>query len=442
MLYIEEQEKMLLFDFIVIKPIGFGASMGQNMAQGSSGNMNKGHIINAGILYIMESGLMKVLSTTGAVLLEKNIGFDINPTGIVEDQLMSVISNSNPDDMFVMILTKAGRVYTYPIALEKKFDTSHIMRNLTEDADTAERESPGPDDIVASNFTREERKKLRMAQFQQVQYEYMFQDLEQPEINIDTLLAQKYDGLEGPNEYKDMIYFFAKGKQHAVMVHNSQNLVVLALAKQEVSLLRLAKTEPIQTIQRFSAFVLVQYSRSIDFVLFDKQVVLDTVSRIILTEDILKMQQDVSSQRFLFVQTKHQVILYDCEPLLQEQFTQVQIVQSKIKGCQFVKKLVSDSRADDVIINFKAVQNAVILYFESGKIEILYTRDLLEGIKRGTYNLDQIISQPLIKMQTLTEDDLIMKRNDFSTVSQAKTQLNSMFLHVGQVDNKRALVAT
>lgn len=188
--------------------------------------------------------------------------------------------------------------------------------------------------------------------------------------------------------------------------------------------------------------MLVQYSRSIDFVLFDKQVVLDTVSRIILTEDILKMQQDVSSQRFLFVQTKHQVILYDCEPLLQEQFTQVQIVQSKIKGCQFVKKLVSDSRADDVIINFKAVQNAVILYFESGKIEILYTRDLLEGIKRGTYNLDQIISQPLIKMQTLTEHDLIMKRNDFSTVSQAKTQLNSMFLHVGQVDNKRALVAT
>lgn len=125
--------------------------------------MNKGHIINAGILYILESGLMKVLSTTGAVLLEKNIGFDINPTGIVEDQLMSVISNSNPDDMFVMTLTKAGRVYVYPIVLEKKFDTSHIMRNATEGEDGVESEGLGPDDIVASNFTREERKKLRLA---------------------------------------------------------------------------------------------------------------------------------------------------------------------------------------------------------------------------------------------------------------------------------------
>lgn len=134
-----------------------------------------------------------------------------------------------------------------------------------------------------------------------MQYEYVFADLEQPEVNIDALLSQKYDGLTSPNEYSNMIYFFAKGKQHVVMVHNSQNLVVLNLGRKEVSLLRRQKEEPIKSIQRFSAFVMVQYARSIDFVLFDKQVVIDTVSKIILTDEIQKMQQDVSSQRFLFV---------------------------------------------------------------------------------------------------------------------------------------------
>ena len=42
---------------------------------------NKGHVVNAGLLYILESGMMKIISTTGALLVEKNIAFDINPSG-------------------------------------------------------------------------------------------------------------------------------------------------------------------------------------------------------------------------------------------------------------------------------------------------------------------------------------------------------------------------
>lgn len=48
------------------------------MQDNSAGKLNRGHVINAGILYIVESGLMKILSTTGAILAEKNIGFDIS----------------------------------------------------------------------------------------------------------------------------------------------------------------------------------------------------------------------------------------------------------------------------------------------------------------------------------------------------------------------------
>ena len=63
--------------------------------------------MQAGILYVLESGLMKILSTTGALLLEKNIAFDISPsTGLIEGEIASIVSSPNPDDMHVAILTK------------------------------------------------------------------------------------------------------------------------------------------------------------------------------------------------------------------------------------------------------------------------------------------------------------------------------------------------
>jgi hypothetical protein len=91
------------FDYVNIKPIGMSASAGRRNSQEG---VNKGHIVNAGVLYVLESGLMKILSTTGALLLEKNIGFDVAPTGNVGDSLASVISSPNPEDMFVTCLTK------------------------------------------------------------------------------------------------------------------------------------------------------------------------------------------------------------------------------------------------------------------------------------------------------------------------------------------------
>jgi hypothetical protein len=78
-------------------------------------SFNTGHIVNAGILYILESGLMKVISTTGALLLEKYIGFDINPSGMMqdEDEIASIISSPIPDDMHIVILTKNGKIIKY-----------------------------------------------------------------------------------------------------------------------------------------------------------------------------------------------------------------------------------------------------------------------------------------------------------------------------------------
>jgi len=67
---------------------------------------------------------MKLLSTTGALLAEKNIAFDINAGGIGDDEISGIISNPNPEDMYAVILTKKGKLIKYKINLEKQIDPS------------------------------------------------------------------------------------------------------------------------------------------------------------------------------------------------------------------------------------------------------------------------------------------------------------------------------
>ena len=118
MLHIPETEKILFYDYIVIKPVGIGAAIGQSQGANS---FNKGHIVNAGIIYVLESGLMKITSTTGALLVEKNIAFDISPTGEIteENEIMSIVSSPIPEDMHYILLTKNGKVIKYSIKLER-----------------------------------------------------------------------------------------------------------------------------------------------------------------------------------------------------------------------------------------------------------------------------------------------------------------------------------
>ena len=101
---------------VMVQENALNAAAGNSRSKGA---VNKGHIVNAGVLYVLESGLMKVLSTTGALLLEKNIGFDVSPTGSISDNLSSVVSSPNPEDMFITCLTKQGMLFHYPIELER-----------------------------------------------------------------------------------------------------------------------------------------------------------------------------------------------------------------------------------------------------------------------------------------------------------------------------------
>jgi hypothetical protein len=69
---------------------------------------------------------MKIISTTGALLVEKNIAFDISPSGEMssENQIMSIVTSPNPEDMHYVLLTKNGLIIKYHIKLERQVDAS------------------------------------------------------------------------------------------------------------------------------------------------------------------------------------------------------------------------------------------------------------------------------------------------------------------------------
>lgn len=122
MVRIRESEPIVFFEYVVIRPIGLGASAGLMMGDTSAGKLNKGHIVNAGVLVLLKSGLLKIMTTNGAILLEKQISFDLNPYNSGNDTIKCIISNPNPEEMFLLILTNNGRVLKYSIDLVRQQD--------------------------------------------------------------------------------------------------------------------------------------------------------------------------------------------------------------------------------------------------------------------------------------------------------------------------------
>lgn len=119
--------------------------------------INKGHIVNAGVLYILESGLMRIVSTTGALLVEKNIAFDVSPGDLdITGKIANVVSSPNPEDMRIIILTTDGKVIEYFIKLERKFDDSQLTRSNDDEEVTTE----DIDENLMANLTDAEKKKL------------------------------------------------------------------------------------------------------------------------------------------------------------------------------------------------------------------------------------------------------------------------------------------
>lgn len=173
-----------------------------------------------------------------------------------------------------------------------------------------------------------ERKKLRQAQAQQnVLYEYVISD---SDTKVYDLYTEFTTSVTMGATYSNFLFFYVKGKKHLVFVENQERLMMLEVKKMKMTVMDIppcgASGEKIQRIDRYSAYVMVQYERCVEFVQFDQLKALETVSKIRISEPIVNIQPDIVLQRYMFVQSPSQIYLYDCDPLLQRQHEQMALM--------------------------------------------------------------------------------------------------------------------
>jgi len=61
------------------------------------------------------------------------------------------------------------------------------------------------------------------------------------------------------------------------------------------------KGEKIEHIERYAGFIELRYTNSVDFIHFDKMVLVDVIQKIALSDEILNVAQDLAKVQYLFV---------------------------------------------------------------------------------------------------------------------------------------------
>jgi hypothetical protein len=185
------------------------------------------------------------MSTTGATLFQKNIGFDVSPeTGIIEGEIASIVSSPNPEDMHVIILTRHGKILKYPIRLERLIDPS---------------KPPIEEELNETNHTNMTSKKKPR---EKLLYEYV---ISEPKIYDANQLFHTE-----ASQYSHMICFHTKGELLLVFVQDGRSVVSFDPYKNKTSRIEMEEGG-IQGIERWSAFVYVLYENHIEFIQFDKK---------------------------------------------------------------------------------------------------------------------------------------------------------------------------
>ena len=205
-----------------------------------------------------------MISTTGSLLTERNIGLDISQVGNVHDQLSNIVTGLNPEDMKIYVLTKSGSVYTYPIKLEKPFDPKSILRSEEDEGNSTSSNSNRTEESqadsaseVKNKITREERWALQNAALHQpVKYEYIFDEANDSKIDIDREISTQFDmPSTGNHTYSNLIGFFARGKHYFVVVQDERNIVII---NEATNFIQIVELQPgIRSIQRYSAYIMV-----------------------------------------------------------------------------------------------------------------------------------------------------------------------------------------
>lgn len=418
------------------------------------------------------------MTSTGTVLVEKSITFDVNPQSFKEqqlqdqDEIVALETSPNPEDMRIFLITKFGRVIIYKLNIERQIDESHLIEGLNETESNSAEEPEGTEgkateaaggeggpnsteeEIERARASNQERRQLLLEEQERLRntlFEYTISDQEKVILTVDELLEkQRRMGLNATaeqqpappkeeeevtsdsnktHEYSNLIHFVAKGKLYLFTVRDGEDLLRIDVRKDREHILEYEKVgemskkhgNKIVSVQRFSAYVMVQYEKILEFFEFEGRNHLQTTSKIALSEKILSVQQDLLHNRFLYVQTESQVYLYDCDAVLQNQYQTLVAVRQK--GCKFLKRLLPFDN-QDVVTSFQVLRNSIMVFYQD-RSEIVYIRELLQYYRNPAYlqfpkeSILQIASSPA--------------PSDGSTiVAAAKTQQNSLFLRASQ----------
>jgi len=149
--------------------------------------------------------------------------------------------------------------------------------------------------------------------------------------------------------------------------------------------------------------------------------VFNVLSKIAVVEEIVDAQPDINSNRFLYVQTKKQIYLYDCESMHNQY-----VAPDHKKQCVFVKKLLK--RGQPNILSFKALKNVLLIYYEDS-YEIMYTHELIKYLKKpskGGYPKNS-----LVVIEKISCDN-----RNLGKISLANTGMNSLLMHAKIVKEK------
>lgn len=264
-----------------------------------------------------------------------------------------------------------------------------------------------------------------MAMFQNVKYEYVFNDDRQLELVVDDILSNSTESLTSSgNSYQHLIYYIYRGRQYAVTVQNKRNLVFINLSKKEAKVVPLPYDSDILNIQRYSGFILVQYSTFVEFVTLENKELVEPIHKISQTEVLEHVQHDIDNPKNLFVQTASNIYYYSCDGLMQMQYNQLNLLNNANLGCSFVRKIITDEqrRPDDKIINFQSLCNTILVHYASGLTDIFYSKDMLQA---NLYGDMKVLQAPLRLMQTFSSP---VGAADFTKVAQARTNLNSLYM--------------
>ena len=127
-----------------------------------------------------------------------------------------------------------------------------------------------------------------------MKYEYVFIDEEETQkvFDIDhTIKVNQSSFYSESNQYDYLVYFMHKGIKNIVSVLNKRNLVFYTYTRRTsgVKVLPMPYEVDIMGIQRYSAYVMIQYPKFVEFMSLDEKELMEPIYKISQNDPIVSI---------------------------------------------------------------------------------------------------------------------------------------------------------